>query len=258
MSSATEGRTAWKGGPHGSSRTDGGPARRTHAVWPSGRPGQPVRGRALGEILVLRDAHDPRLLPLLNGHRWWPRTAEEHRDRHRGRVRRAGLPLDRARGLDRRPPARHGTHGALRRCGGDVRPHRSRGDSRSGRGGRRPRVGGARLGCAEGQRIVLAGHLVRQGRSAMRWRFHALLPRYHPWRLHRAVDHGPAADTRRTPLRLRRGGGVFRRDAHQLQGCRGRAHTHTCLHPVVHRKMRCSGRCSSRSSGCWRSIPTNG
>ena len=95
---ATGGVAGW---PHGSSRTGGGPARRTHPVWPSGRLGQPFRSRAVGALL-LRDAHHPRLLLLLLGHRRRSRAAEDHGDWDRRRVRRAGLCLHRARWLDRR------------------------------------------------------------------------------------------------------------------------------------------------------------
>ncbi len=157
----------------------------------------------MGAILLLRDAHDPRLLPLLLGHRRRPRAAEGHRDRDRRRLRRAGLPLDRARRLDRRPAARHGTHRVLRRRGGDVRAHRA-GD-RAGFGGCRRRAGAcrARLRRVEGQRVVIARHPVRQGRRALRRWLHPLLSRHQPRRLHRPADHRPAADPRRIPLRLR-------------------------------------------------------
>lgn len=52
-------------------------------------PGQPLRRRAVGAVLVLRDADDPRLLPLLLAHRGRPRATEGDRDWHRRRLQRA-------------------------------------------------------------------------------------------------------------------------------------------------------------------------
>ena len=160
----------------------------------------------MGAILLLRDAHDPRLLPLLLGHRRRPRTAEGHRDRDRRRLRRAGVPLHRARRLDRRPAARHGTHRLLRRRGGDVRPHRTRDRAGSGGCGRRAGACRPRFRRIEGQRVVAARHPVREGRRALRRWLHPLLSRHQSRCLHRPADHRPAADPRRIPLRLRRRG----------------------------------------------------
>ena len=58
-------------------------------------------------------------------------------------------------------------------------------------------------GALEGQRVVATGHPVRKGRPALRRRFHPVLSRDQPRRVHRATDHRPAADPDRVPLRLR-------------------------------------------------------
>ncbi len=162
---------ASEGLPHGSCGTNRWRCRRrpgrTHRVRPSDRPDQPVRRRALGAVLVLRDAHDPRVLPLLLAHRRWPRASEDHRDRNRRRLRRAGLPLHGPRRLDRRPGARHGAHRLLRRRGGDVRPHRARGRAGPRRRRRGSRIGRAGLRRLEGQCVVAARHALREGRPAL-------------------------------------------------------------------------------------------
>src|SRR5690349_18686100 len=62
---SAESTVEWQGDPHGIDRTSRKQARRAHAVRSSDRFGQPVRRRAMGAILLLRDAHNPRLLPLL-------------------------------------------------------------------------------------------------------------------------------------------------------------------------------------------------
>ena len=164
------------------------------SAWPT------FRSRAVGALLLLRDAHHPRLLPLLLGHRRRSRAAEDHGDWDRRRVRRAGVPVHRARWLS---AARHGTHGVLRRRSGHVRSHRT-GD-RAGFGGCRRRADScrARLRCVEGQRVVIAGNPVREGRCPLRRWLHPVLSRHQPRSLHRPTAHRPVADSRRIPLRLR-------------------------------------------------------
>jgi len=128
------------------------------------------------------------------------RAAEDHGEWDRRRVRRAGVPVHRARWLS---AARHGTHGVLRRRSGHVRSHRT-GD-RAGFGGCRRRADScrARLRCVEGQRVVIAGNPVREGRCPLRRWLHPVLSRHQPRSLHRPTDHRPVADSRRIPLRLR-------------------------------------------------------
>jgi len=137
---------------------------------------------------------------VLLGHRRRSRAAEDHGDWDRRRVRRAGVPVHRARWLS---AARHGTHGVLRRRSGHVRSHRT-GD-RAGFGGCRRRADScrARLRCVEGQRVVIAGNPVREGRCPLRRWLHPVLSRHQPRSLHRPTDHRPVADSRRIPLRLR-------------------------------------------------------
>ena len=153
-----------------------------------------------------------------SAHRGRARAPQDHRDRHRRRLRRAGVPVHGARRLDRRPAARHGAHRVLRRRRGDVRAHRARHPARADGCRRRPRVGGAGLGRLEGQRLVAARHALRKGRPALRRRLHAVLSGHQPRRLRRTADHRVAADQRGLPLGLRRGG---RRDGARADAVRG-------------------------------------
>ena len=204
----------------------------------------------MGAVLLLRDAHHPRLLPLLLGHRRRSRAAEDHRDGHRRRLRRPGVPVHRARRLDRRPAARHGAHGVLRRRGGHVRPHRARDPAGSGRRRRRPGACRAGLRRAEGQRVVAARHPVREGRCPLRRRLHAVLSRHQPRRLRRPADHRPAADPRRLPLRLRcrrRRHGTGPHPVCRLPAEPRQARPH-CAEPVAAQRYRlgCRDRCGRR------------
>ena len=145
-----------------------GAARRTHAVRPSDRADQPVRRRTVGALLVLRDAHDPRLLPLLLGHRRRPRAAEEP-PRPASSAPTAGWSTCRPCSAAGSPT---GCSAWSAPCfyGGVVvmlRPHRAGGPARPGRRRRRPGAGRAGLGRAEGQRVVAARHALREGRPAL-------------------------------------------------------------------------------------------
>jgi hypothetical protein len=152
----------WQGGRHDRS-SDQRPASRTHHLRAPDRAGKPLRRRDVGTVLVLRDAHDPRLLPVLLGDRRRAGVAAEHRHRARRRLRRVGVPVDGARRLGSRPAARHGAHRVLRRCRGDVGPHRTGRRTGSCRSRRRPGAGRAGVRCAQGERVVVAGHALRQG-----------------------------------------------------------------------------------------------
>ena len=86
--------------------------------------GQPVRGRAVGTVLVLRHAGHPADLPLLLGRRRRPRHSGKHRHQHRRRLRRRRLPVHHPRRLDGRPAARPRARAVPQRRPRDVRAHR--------------------------------------------------------------------------------------------------------------------------------------
>ncbi len=200
---AVESRTAWQGLWHddkGHQRGESRPDR----LRASDRSGQPVRGRTVGAVLVLRDAHDPGLLPLLLGHRGGPGHVPDHRDGDRRRVRRTGLLVDGARRVGRRPTTGDGTHRVLRRCGRDVGAHLVGAAAGAERCRCRPGAHRIGVGCAQGQRVVASGHPLRKERSPRgRW-IHTVLPRHQPRCVHRSAAHRPTADPPRLPLRFRR------------------------------------------------------
>ena len=185
------------GCPRGSSRTGGGPACRTQPVWPSDRLGQPFRRRAVGAVLVLRDAHDPRLLPLLLGHRRRPRAAR--RPPRPGIVGAygglvylstvlGGWIADRVLGMER--TVFYG--GVVVMCGHIALAIM-------------PGLAGVAVGLVlvalgsgalKANASSLLGTLYEKGDAALRRRVHAVLSRHQPRRVHRPADHRPAADPR--------------------------------------------------------------
>ena len=206
--------------PDSSDRDPDGRLRALHRpslLRPPARAGQPVLGRAVGTLLVLRDADRHGVLPVLRRDRGRARFPRGLRDQHHRRLRRAGVPRGRGRGLGGRPAARRRAHPVRLGDHGDGRARRARGAARRRRRRRRARAGGARQRRGEDVGDHRRRLALRPRRPARRRRVLDLLHGRQHRRPHRPAAHRAHPGARRLPLGVRPRGHRHGRRPHDLR-----------------------------------------